>query len=327
MNTKEKFFEISNPAEFLTLALEVFSHQYLQNQVYRRYVDARGVKPEDVTCLEEIPFLPIEFFKSQQVLCGGAPPQVVFTSSGTTGMERSHHLVSDISLYCHSLLNGFSHFYGSPEEVQFLSLTPTPEQNPDSSLVFMIQQLMDQSQSAENGYFLTSYPGLKERLLQRRSPGKKVILIGLAYALLDFAKTNPGDYSPLIVMETGGMKNQRRELIRDELHPLLCRGFGVDTIHSEYGMTEMLSQAYSMGQGLFSPVPWLKIMIRDINDPLAFVGIGKTGGINIIDLANQNSCSFIATQDMGCLREKDQFEVLGRFQSGDIRGCSQMFEG
>jgi hypothetical protein len=239
-------------------------------------------------------------------------------------MERSRHMVTDLSVCRHSLQKGFSRFYGPPEDVQFLALTPTPEQGPDSSLIFMIQHLMDLSLSPENGYFLTSYSGLTARLMQRRSPGKKVMLIGLTYSLLHFAEKYPGDYGPLIVVETGGMKGRRKEMTREELHSILSEAFRVETIHSEYGMTELLSQAWSQGNGLFSTVPWMKALIRDVNDPLSYVETGQTGGINIIDLANQYSCSFIATQDLGRLHENGQFEVLGRFDASDVRGCSLM---
>ena len=232
--------------------------------------------------------------------------------------------MNELGLYRRSFTRGFEHYYGNPEHVQFLALTPTPEQAPDSSLVYMIEKLMDLSSSPENGFFLASHSGLKARLTQRRARNKKVVLIGLTYALVDFATHYPGDYSPIIVIETGGMKGHRKEITREELHSVLCPAFGIEQVHSEYGMTELLSQAWSQGEGLFTTPPWMKVMIRDVNDPLSYTGAGETGGINIIDLANLDSCSFIATQDLGRLHLGGQFEVLGRFDSADLRGCNQL---
>ena len=324
MESREKMFKIGSDREFNHFALEVFQNQYSQNDVYREFVDARRINVKSVGRVEEIPFLPIEFFKTRDVVCGKVPPQAIFRSSGTTGMVRSRHLVKDLSLYRHSFIKGFQRHYGNPENVQFLALTPTPEQAPDSSLVYMIQQLMDLSSSPENGFFLANHSGLHARLRQQRARDKTVILIGLTYALLDFAASYPGDYNPVIVIETGGMKGKRREITREELHSTLCPAFGVELIHSEYGMTELLSQAWSQGDGRFSTPPWMKIMIRDTNDPLSYLGPGETGGINIIDLANQDSCSFIATEDLGRLHLDGQFEVLGRFDASDARGCRLM---
>jgi len=320
----EKIFGISGEREFDAFALQMFRHQYERNPVYRKFVDARKIKVETVVRVEEIPFLPVEFFKTRDVVCGNTPPQAIFRSSGTTGAERSRHLVIDLSVYRHSFVNGFKRFYGNPEDVQFLALTPTPEQAPDSSLVYMIQKLMDLSSSPENGFFMASHSGLNARLRQRRARDKKVMLIGLTYALLNFANKYPGDYSPLILVETGGMKGRRAEMTREELHALLCPAFGVEQVHSEYGMTELLTQAWSQGEGRFSAPPWMKIMISDANDPLSYVGTGETGGINIIDLANRDSCCFISTQDLGRLNHDGTFEVFGRFDASDARGCSLM---
>ena len=322
MESRENIFEISSEQEFIAFALERFRYQYQQNQVYRDFVDARKVRVESISKLGDIPFLPIEFFKTHKVVCSNVPPQAVFRSSGTTGMIRSQHLVTDLTVYRHSFIKGFERCYGDPADIQFLALTPTPEQAPDSSLVYMIQKLMDLSSSPENGFFLASHSGLSARLRQRRARNKKVVLIGLTYALVDFATNYPGDYTPLIVIETGGMKGHRTEITREELHSLLCPALGVDQIHSEYGMTELLSQAWSQGEGRFNTPPWMKVLIRDTNDPLSYVGPGETGGINIIDLANQDSCCFIATQDLGRLHYDGQFEVHGRFEASDARGCS-----
>ena len=324
MVSREKMLGIASEREFNLFALEVFRHQYSQNEVYREFVDARRINIKNISRVEDIPFLPIELFKTRDVVCGNVPPQAIFRSSGTTGMVRSRHLVTDLSLYRHSFIKGFDRCYGNPENVQFLALTPTPEQAPDSSLVYMIQQLMDLSSSPENGFFLANHSGLHARLRQRRARGRKVVLIGLTYALVDFAANFPGDYEPVIVIETGGMKGKRHEITREELHSLLCPAFGVEQIHSEYGMTELLSQAWSQGDGRFSTPPWMKVMIRDANDPLSYLGPGETGGLNIIDLANQDSCSFIATEDLGRLHFDGQFEVLGRFDPSEARGCSLM---
>jgi phenylacetate-coenzyme A ligase PaaK-like adenylate-forming protein len=318
----EKIFEISSESEFTVFALELFRYQYAQNKVYREFVDARKINVENIKRTADIPFLPIEFFKTHDVVCGNVPPQAIFRSSGTTGMVRSRHLVTNLNVYRRSFIRGFERRYGDPQDIQFLALMPTPEQAPDSSLVYMVQKLMDLSSSPENGFFLASHSGLSARLKQRRARNKKVILIGLTYALVDFATNYPGDYTPLIVIETGGMKGHRTEITREELHSLLCPAFGVEQIHSEYGMTELLSQAWSQGEGRFATPPWMKVLIRDANDPLSYVGPGETGGINIIDLANQDSCSFIATQDLGRMHHDGQFEVLGRFEASDMRGCS-----
>lgn len=317
-------FTIASEEEFRLQALETFRFQYRMNPVYREFADLRKTDIDSVKSITDIPFLPISLFKTQEVVCGDKPTQRTFRSSGTTGQQRSHHQVSDLNIYRQSLQKGFERFYGSPDKYQFLALTPTPEQNPDSSLVFMIQRFMDLSQSAESGYFLSSFTGLHARLSQARSTGRKVFLIGLTYALLDFAEAYPGSYGPLVVMETGGMKGRRNEMTREELHEILCPAFRIEKIHSEYGMTELLSQAYSPGDGLFSSPPWMRILIRDANDPFTYLGPGKSGGINIIDLANTHSCSFIATDDLGRLHSDGRFEVLGRFTQSDIRGCSLM---
>ncbi len=317
-------FTIASEEEFRAHALATFRFQYGMNPVYRDYVDLRKISVESVRTVTDIPFLPIELFKTQDIICGEKPTQRTFRSSGTTGSMRSSHHISDLNIYRNSLQKGFERFYGDPDNYHFLALTPTPEQNPDSSLVFMVQRLMDLSQSAESGYFLSSFTGLHARLSQARMTGRKVFLIGLTYALLEFAEAYPGAYGSLVVMETGGMKGKRKEMTRDELHEILCPAFRIEKIHSEYGMTEMLSQAYSPGDGLFSSPPWMRILIRDANDPFCYTGPGKSGGINIVDLANIHSCSFIATQDLGRLHTDGRFEVLGRFDISDARGCSLM---
>jgi len=321
---KEKIFTVASEKEFLRIALELFHFQFEHNKVYRAYVVALDTDLSAVDSLEKIPFMPIEFFKTHEVVCGDNPPQRVFLSSATTGTEPGRHLVSDLNLYRQSLKLGFQHFYGSPEQSQFLALMPSPEQNPHSSLVFMLANLMDLSMSPENGFFLHGFPALYTRLRQSHPRDKTVFLFGLTHALLDFAEQFPGEYGPLIVIETGGMKGKRREMVREELHAMLGSALGLKKIHSEYSMTELLSQAYSNGDGFFRTPPWMRILIRETNDPFSYEKPGATGGINIIDLANIYSCAFISTQDLGRLHPDGRFEVLGRFDSADTRGCSLM---
>jgi len=322
-----KIVNIRNETEFLQKALDLFHYQFQSNPVYRSFTNGIRVNPDNVKELKEIPFLPIEFFKTHAIVSAERNIAKKFFSSGTTGIERGVHLISDLELYDRSLLNGFIHFYNSPSRYRFLSLTPSPDRNPESSLIYMIQRLMNESGGEGHGYYLDDFPGLHALLNEPEKEGKTNFLIGLTYALLDFAGKFRGNYPGLIVMETGGMKGRRVEMTREELHNLLCPSFGVPYIHSEYGMTELLSQAYSDKKGVFRPVPWMKILIREITDPLSYRDWGMTGGINIIDLANIYSCPFIATQDLGRAYPDGSFEVLGRFDSSDIRGCSLMTGG
>jgi len=324
MQPISQIFNIRSEEEFRSMALDLFHYQLQNNSLYRAFAKELHVDPAKVDHLKKIPFLPIEFFKTQKILCTGRSVTQSFLSSGTTRTERSSHLISDLDLYDESLLRGFTHFYGTPSQYRFLSLTPRPDQNPESSLIYMIQRLMAESGSEDYGFYLDDFPGLHTLLKEPKNGGKTNFIIGLTYAILDFAEKFPGNYPGLIVMETGGMKGRREEITREELHGLLCRAFGIQVIHSEYGMTELLSQAYSKGNGIFQPVPWMKILIRDITDPLSYRDWGRTGGISIIDLANIYSCPFIATQDLGRLYPDGSFEVLGRFDASDIRGCSLM---
>jgi hypothetical protein len=324
MEDQKKLFSITDESAFLKEALELFRFHYENHPIYRFFSDGIGVDPSTVDKLERIPFLPIELFKTHDILCNGLTVRKIFLSSGTTGTERSRHLVADPELYHESLLNGFIHFYGSPSDYRFLALTPGPEQNPDSSLIHMIARLMEQSGGADHGFYLNDFPALDRELRRPVPEGKTNFLIGLTHAVLDFAEQFPGTYPGLIVAETGGMKGRRVEMIREDLHSRLCRAFGVSSIHSEYGMTELFSQAWSKGAGLFRPVPWMKILIRGITDPLSYREDGKTGGICVIDLANRDSCPFIATQDLGRRFPDGSFEVLGRFDASDARGCSLM---
>ena len=315
-------FSIQTDADFVQAALQTFGYQYQHNQVYQRFCTLLGRTPDKVRQLTDIPFLPIEFFKSEAVYCGNERPTTVFTSSGTTGSQTSRHYVKDLAVYQQSFRQGFADFYGNIEEYTVLALLPSYLERTGSSLITMVADLIERSGSADSGFYLNEYDLLAEKLTTLDRSGRKVLLIGVSFALLDLVETHRFQLKNTIVMETGGMKGRRKELIREELHAILCEGFGVEHIHSEYGMTELLSQAYSAGSGLYESVRWLKVLIRDTNDALSYQRPLKTGGINLIDLANIHSCSFIATQDLGRLHPDGRFEVLGRFDNADIRGCN-----
>ena len=315
-------FSIQTDADFVQAALQTFGYQYQHNQVYQRFCLLLGRTPDKVRQLTDIPFLPIEFFKSEAVYCGNEHPTTVFTSSGTTGSQTSRHYVKDLAVYQQSFRQGFADFYGNIEEYTVLALLPSYLERTGSSLITMVADLIERSGSADSGFYLNEYNLLAKKLTALDRSGRKVLLIGVSFALLDLVETHRFHLKNTIVMETGGMKGRRKELIREELHTILCEGFGVEYIHSEYGMTELLSQAYSGGSGLYESVRWLKVLIRDTNDALSYQRPLKTGGINLIDLANIHSCSFIATQDLGRLHPDGRFEVLGRFDNADIRGCN-----
>ncbi|WP_447635777.1 LuxE/PaaK family acyltransferase [Flavobacterium microcysteis] len=317
-------FSISNNKQFEKIALKVFRFQYDNNSVYREFCQFLNVEKQQVKSLQQIPFLPIQFFKSHEVLSSQEKIQETFTSSGTTGMSTSRHLVTDISLYEESYRKGFSQFYGNIENYAVLALLPSYLEREGSSLIYMVDDLIQLSNHPESGFYLSNYDDLIQKLLQLDETGENIILIGVTYALLDLIEKQNFQLKNTIIMETGGMKGKRKEMIREELHELLCKGFGVDAIHSEYGMTELLSQAYSLGNGVFECPNWMQVLIRDTEDALSYIENGKTGGINVIDLANINSCSFIATQDLGKKQPNNSFEVLGRFDNSDIRGCNLM---
>lgn len=322
MPNKQQIFSISNSQDFTLAALETFNYQAQNCAVYRKFINGLNITPETVTDVNQIPFLPIEFFKNHEVVSRQAQPQVTFTSSGTTGMITSQHLVTDVSWYEQSFRQAFQLFYGDINEYCVLALLPAYLERAGSSLVYMADDLIKQSGHPDSGFYLYNHADLHQQLLKQQQAGTPTLLIGVTFALLDFAEQHAINFPELIIMETGGMKGRRKEMIREELHDILCRGFGVSQIHSEYGMTELLSQAYSKGEGIFNCPPWMRIQTRDTNDPASPVGYGKTGGINIIDLANVNSCSFLATQDLGKVYEDGSFEVLGRFDNSDIRGCN-----
>ena len=315
-------FSIQTEGDFVQAALQTFGYQYQHNQVYQRFCTLLGRTPDKVRQLTDIPFLPIEFFKSEAVYCGNERPTTIFTSSGTTGSQTSRHYVKDLAVYQQSFRQGFADFYGNIEEYTVLALLPSYLERTGSSLITMVADLIERSGSADSGFYLNEYDLLAEKLTSLDRSGRKVLLIGVSFALLDLVEKYRFQLKNSIVMETGGMKGRRKELIREELHAILCEGFGVEHIHSEYGMTELLSQAYSAGSGLYESVRWLKVLIRDTNDALSYQRPLKTGGINLIDLANIHSCSFIATQDLGRLHPDGKFEVLGRFDNADIRGCN-----
>ncbi len=302
----------------------MFRFQYDNNQVYREFCQLLKTDKQEVKSLQQIPFLPIQFFKSHSVVSNDNPIQETFISSGTTGMVTSKHLVTDVSLYKDSYRKGFSQFYGNIEDYTILALLPSYLEREGSSLIYMVKDLIELSKNSNSGFYLNQYDKLIKKLIDLDQSGQNVILIGVTYALLDLIELNKFQLKNTIIMETGGMKGKRKEMIREELHEVLCNGFGVSTIHSEYGMTELLSQAYSLGNGVFECPPWMHILIRETEDALNYVNTGKTGGINVIDLANINSCSFIATQDLGKKNPNNSFEVLGRFDNSDIRGCNLM---
>jgi phenylacetate-coenzyme A ligase PaaK-like adenylate-forming protein len=319
---ENKIFTISTSEEFATLALEIFQLQYNKVKVYRDFCDLLKTTPASVKTIQDIPFLPIDFFKQQPVISSEKTSEIIFISSGTTGIP-SKHFVANVELYKRSFTLAFSEFYGHPQEFIFLALLPSYLEREGSSLVFMVDHLIKESNDVQSGFYLDNSEVLIEKLYQLENQNKKTVLIGVSYALLDLIENQSFQLKNTVIMETGGMKGRRKEMIKDELHEILKRGFGVSTIHSEYGMTELLSQAYSKGEGVFKCPPWMQILIRDPEDPLTLFE-GKTGGINVIDLANIHSCSFIATQDLGRVNADGSFEILGRFDTSDIRGCNLM---
>ncbi|GGE27046.1 LuxE/PaaK family acyltransferase [Sphingobacterium cellulitidis] len=326
MEIANKIFNIQSEEEFNHCALEVFRFQAQNNKVYQQYIDILGINPKDINHYKNIPFLPIQFFKSQDIIVEGLIPEVTFSSSGTTGMITSKHLVAKSSLYIESFRKAFEEFYGDVKDIAILALLPSYLERSGSSLIYMVDDLINRSEKAESGYFLYNHEDLFNRLTKLRNSKTKTVLFGVTYALLDFIENFNIDFPELIVMETGGMKGKRKEMIREELHDILCKGFNVPSIHSEYGMTELLSQGYSSGNGLFKTPNWMKILIRDTNDPLTLLDNKKTGAINVIDLANYYSCSFIATQDLGKFHSDGSFEILGRFDNSDIRGCNLLVQ-
>jgi len=326
-------FSISNKEQFKDLALEIFSFQAENNPVYKNYLNALNIKIKNIDTIDKIPFLPIEFFKTHEINTKTEITNTkVFSSSGTTRAIQSKHIVNDISIYEKSYKTAFKQFYGNIDEYCILALLPSYLERDGSSLIYMVDDLIKQSNHPKSNFYLYNQDELIDTLIGLNKSNQKTILLGVTYALLDLAKKTSSlkldkkDFKNIIVMETGGMKGKRKEMVKQEIHAILKSAFNIESVHSEYGMTELLSQAYSKGNGIFFAPPWMEIIIRDINDPFTFLPANKSGGINIIDLANVNSCSFIATQDLGKKHANNSFEVLGRFDNSDIRGCNLLVE-
>lgn len=324
--TADRIYGIINDEQFQELALEVFQFQAAENPVYKAYLEHLGLPPASVKTREEIPFLPIELFKKHKVVTGDLDYEVIFESSGTTGENPSKHFVCDLELYRRSYISTFSKFYGDPSQYCMLALLPSYLERQNSSLVYMTNELISLSGHPGSGFYLDDHKSLIRLLEILEKENQPTLLLGVSFALLDLSEQFPLDLKNTIIMETGGMKGRREEMTRKELHEKLCNGLKLGSIHSEYGMTELLSQAYSKKDGVFYTPPWMKIMIRDPYDPFSLMSRDSSGGINIIDLANLYSCSFIATQDIGKLTPEGGFEVLGRFDNSDIRGCNLMLE-
>lgn len=321
MKIEGRVFSITTPEQFDALALEVFRFQAEHCAVYAQYLELIGVDPQDVTCVDEIPMLPIELFKSHTVYSAATEPQILFTSSATTGMIPSRHLVADLSLYERDFMEGFRLFYGEPEQWSIYGLLPNYLQRQGSSLVYMVDRLI--ARAGSGGFYLDDYDKL---LSDMATDPKPKILLGVTYALLDLAERYAPKLKNTVVMETGGMKGHRAEMAKSELHRLLCQAFGVESIHSEYGMAELMSQGYSKGDGLFVAPPWMRIFARDINDPFNRLCSGRRGAIDIVDLGNIYSCSFIATQDVGVEYGDGTFRIEGRVTDADIRGCNLLVQ-
>ncbi len=320
MLNADKIFNVDDK-NFEQIAFEVFKFQYINNNIYKSYCDLLKKTPSNIGDISGIPFLPISFFKSHSVMCTKKYDKV-FHSSGTTNENLSKHYVSDIHIYEQSFLKNFIDNYGDPKDYVILGLLPNYMENENSSLIYMVNNLIELSESNDSGFFLKEYDFIIEKMKSLARENKKIILVGVSYALLDLTESKNLNFENTIIIETGGMKGRRREMIKKELHETLKERTGLKKIHSEYGMTELLSQAYSKGDGIFSCPNWMRVFIRDINDPNFLYSNNKSGGINIIDLANINSCSFIATEDMGSLHKNGNFEIMGRIDHTDTRGCN-----
>ena len=319
-----KIFSCNDKATFEALALELFDYQMENNPIYAPYA-ALILKGKIPANIYDIPFLPIEFFKQEQIICQGKGVEEIFLSSGTTG-EQSKHLVADLSLYKKSYLRAFQQFYGDINDYCILALLPSYQEREGSSLIYMVDDLIKKSGHPKSGFYLNNLTELSNTIKELEKKGQKTILFGVTFALLDLAAQHPQHLKHTLIMETGGMKGKRKELLKEEIHQLLQEAFLTENIHSEYGMTELLSQSYSKGKNNFKSPPWMKILIRDVNDPLSIIGNNKTGGINVIDLVNIYSCPFIATQDLGKTFDDNSFSVLGRFNNSDIRGCNLLVQ-
>lgn len=310
---------------FEEVALELFVFQYTYNSVYKQFVDYLKINVNKIQTVQQIPFLPIEFFKTHNIIVDNVSTQKIFESSGTTGQLTSKHLVADLNLYTQSFETCFKEFYGNIDEYTILALLPSYLERNTSSLVYMVDDLIKKSNNKNSGFYLNNLDELSINLKSQISnPISKILLIGVTFALLDFAEQFPMDLSNVIIMETGGMKGRREEMTREEVHAILTKAFNIESIHSEYGMTELLSQGYSKGNGIFEVPYWTKILKRDIYDPFNISTNMGRGGLNVIDLANIYSCAFIATQDLVNIKNETEFEVLGRIDNADVRGCNLM---
>ncbi len=318
-NSYEKLIPNITDENFISCALELFQYQAQHNFLYKEYLKNLNIVPSDVQSVDKIPFLPIEFFKSYKVKTAEWEVEKEFLSSGTTGQERSTHLIRDLSFYHDLSVRGFEQFYGSLENFVIVALLPSYQDQQNSSLISMVDHFISLTNNPKSGY--VTVDDIKDRLKDICTTKNKVLLIGVSYALLDVCDIN-FECTRLIVMETGGMKGRKKEITRAELHRSLKSKFNVEHIHSEYGMTELLSQAYAKGNGVFQCPPWMGVMVRDLNDPFKILDEGQTGGLNIIDLANIHTCSFIETKDIGLKGSNNSFKVLGRFDNSDIRGCN-----
>lgn len=319
----DEIFRVADSQSFDKTALEIFRLQADECPVYREYLQLLGTDAGSISDIFSVPFMPVSFFRDHNIFTGEGVPERVFTSSGTAGMHRSHHSVRSLALYNESLERTFRLFYGDPSGYAIMGLLPSYLEREGSSLIYMVNRLMTLSGNSCGGFFLDDHEALMKAIDSARLAGVRVLLIGVTFALLDMAESHPADLSDALIMETGGMKGRRREMIREEVHEIIMEAFGVTSVHSEYGMTELLSQAYSAGGGLFRTPPWMKVLIRDSHDPMAHsVASGASGGISVIDLANIWSCSFIATADLGRMHEGGLFEVQGRFDEADLRGCN-----
>ncbi len=317
-----QIFNLNTTGDFEKITLEVFQYQSVNNKIYAEFLNLLGIDPESIIDIKQIPFLPVSFFKTHKIVSNNDLILKTFFSSATTGIEQSKHHLTDLSIYETSFTSGFKYFYDDIQNYTILALLPSYLEREGSSLIFMVDSLIKKSNSVYSGFYLHNLKELSQKIIHLDSNNRKVILIGVSYALLDLLDIEKFNLKNTIIMETGGMKGKRKELVKEELHQILCKGFGVESIHSEYGMTELLSQAYSKGNGIFNTPPWMKILIRDTEDALTILPNYKAGGINVIDLANVNSCSFIATQDLGKAHNNHTFEILGRFDNSDIRGCN-----
>ena len=307
---------------FERYAIQLFQYQSTQVPVYQEYLQHLKIDANKINQIQSIPFLPISFFKTHTVFSAGIKPILTFESSGTTGTNTSRHLIGSDWIYKKSILEGFEKFYGSPKNWSFLALLPSYLERSNSSLVYMLKVLMEASGHSQNGFYLNNQQELANALKENERLGQKTWLIGVTYALLAFAELFPMPLKNSVVLETGGMKGRRKELTRQAVHGYLKEAFGVASIHSEYGMTELLSQAYAAKDGIFKTPPWMKVFGRDLYNPLQLVNVGESCCLNIIDLSNQESCAFIATDDLGVIYEDGTFIVNGRVDNSDIRGCS-----